>query len=233
MRASHILALDTTTTMGSVAICRNGNLVVERHWTALESHSTKLLQEIDAAMRRSGSTWNDLTHLAAISGPGSFTGIRIGLGTIQGLAHASGKPILGITALETLAFAASTIEGPICAVIDARRNQVFHQLFDNRGVAVPRSSQLPQCDDRADWLRSLARLPGVCCVGSGAMLCRSEIEKLGSSYGIFPEVERLAGFAAQIAAWRISTGIDCGNPFIEALYVRPPDVFLAAAKKQP
>ena len=228
MRDSYILALDTTTNHGSVALCCNGRLVAERRWTAAESHSTMLLPEIEASMRACGTGWGDLTHLVAVNGPGSFTGIRIGLGTVQGLAHALGRPILAVSALEALANAAPVETRPIHAVLDARRNQVFHQLFNRSTQAAPLPSYPPQCEEGAEWLRRLPKTPGRF-IGSGALLYRREIEKLGGAYLVLPALDFLAGQAAQIAAQRISSGTDHGGITINALYLRPPDVLLPKA----
>ena len=225
-----VLALDTTTMNGSVAICCNGELRAARQWTAVESHSTRLLQEIEASLHDCSAAWEDLTHLAAVNGPGSFTGIRIGLGTVQGLAHALGKPVLGITALETLACAAGQGLGAIHAVIDARRNQVFHQLFDRNSEWAPKPTHPPQCEDYIEWLHRLSQSPGSF-IGSGAILYRNEIEKLGDAYKVLPTVEYLASHAAQIATWRILAGRDQGSATIDALYLRPPDVLLPRTGK--
>ena len=226
MSTSCVLALDTTAAKGGVAVCSNGILAAERRWDALGSHSTLLMREVSEALRDCSTAWEDITHLAAIVGPGSFTGIRIGLGTIQGLAHALDKPILGITALEALAYSTGSGQSRIGSVIDARRNQVFHQLFDFGVDGLPVPANEPRCDMAADWLRVLPDFPGRY-IGSGASLYRSSILALDNRFEVLPEAEYLAGFAARMAAQRILSGIDTGSANVDALYVRPPDVLLS------
>lgn len=225
MGSVHILAVDTTSMDGSVAIFRDSALVAERRWTAIDSHSNRLISEIDAGLESVGLRVEDIAYFAPVTGPGSFTGIRIGLGTVQGLASAGPRPIVGITALEALAFAASPSETPVAAVIDARRNQIFAQAFRHAGGNVEPLNP-PCCELPDSWLAGLKAGP-MHFVGNGATLYQRRIEAASSSFVVLNSTMWLASPAGRIAARRIESGKVKGDNYVDALYIRPPDVLKA------
>jgi tRNA threonylcarbamoyladenosine biosynthesis protein TsaB len=150
-----ILAFDTATDVATSALVSDGEVLGER-----ASIAVTLLEDVDALLRQAGAHTTELEGLAVGIGPGSFTGIRIGLATARGLALALGTPAAGVSTLEALAAGAP---GAV-PVIDARRGEVF-VLADEPGVLRP------------DAFRPR---PGTLCVGSGALRYREVLEAAGA-----------------------------------------------------
>ena len=150
-----ILAFDTATNQATSALVRDGRVLGERTSTA-----SSVLADADELLREAGVEQGDLTHLAVGTGPGSFTGIRIGLAAARGMAFSLGLPVAGVSTLEALAAGAP---GAV-AVIDARRREVFALLGEPRCLA-PAELELP---------------PGTTCIGDGAVRYREILEAKGA-----------------------------------------------------
>jgi tRNA threonylcarbamoyladenosine biosynthesis protein TsaB len=123
----YILALDTTHEFGSIALGRANGLIDEVLLHAPEGFGQIIFDRIGALLDRHDLTVNDIGLYAAASGPGSFTGVRIGLACVKGLAEATGKPVTGVSNLEALAELGTL--GRRAAIIDARRGEVYAALF--------------------------------------------------------------------------------------------------------
>ncbi len=129
-----ILALDTTTNSGSVAILEDGRLVAEVDSETSSSHSARLLRSIDHLMRLASWDIKDIDGFAAAAGPGSFTGIRVGLSTIKALSFASGKPVAAVSSLAALAEKLKDTGGRLlCPLIDAKKGEVYGALYEFSG----------------------------------------------------------------------------------------------------
>lgn len=150
-----ILAFDTATQVASVAVVRDGEVLGERR-----SHAVRVLADADRILRDAGLGPEALDALAVGTGPGSFTGIRIGLAAARGLALALELPVAGISTLDALAAGAPDA----VPVIDARRREVFVGLPDGPTVLAPADLELPA---------------GAVCVGDGAVRYRAVLESLG------------------------------------------------------
>lgn len=129
----NVLGIETATVVCGAAISRDGTLVAERWISIPRVHSEKLMTLVDEVLVASGLTAPELSAIAVSIGPGSFTGLRIGLSVAKGLAYALSIPVVAVPTLEALAFHAaghSTAEQGemICAVLDARRAEVFVSL---------------------------------------------------------------------------------------------------------
>jgi len=189
-----ILAFDTATDSATSALVADGEVLGER-----TSRAVTLLEDVDALLRQSGARTTDIEALAVGIGPGSFTGVRIGLATARGLALALGVPMAGVSTLDALAAGAP---GAV-PVVDARRREVFVLQDEPRAVA-PADLQLP---------------PGTLCVGSGAVRYRAVFEAEGIEIPPDEDERHLprARFHAQLAA-------DFGPAeSVEPLYLRLPD----------
>ncbi len=128
-----ILALDTTTPFGSVALLEGSKLLAEMNIESAGSHSSRLLRSIDELLCLSSKTIGEVEGFAVASGPGSFTGIRIGLSTVKALAMASAKPVAPVSTLLALALKLEASPGKlICPLIDAKKGEVFAALFETR-----------------------------------------------------------------------------------------------------
>jgi tRNA threonylcarbamoyladenosine biosynthesis protein TsaB len=126
-----ILALDTTTTSGSVALLDNARPVGEISSEAELSHSERLLASVDFLLKQNGLRVEDLDGFAVAAGPGSFTGIRIGLSTVKAFAYASGKPVAAVSTLEALSW--KLREGAarlVAPVVDAKKGEIYSALFE-------------------------------------------------------------------------------------------------------
>src|SRR5438270_5446530 len=130
-----ILALDTSTLQASVALASDGQLVAERE-RVVTTHSESLLVLVDECLRAADLRPADVDVVACGAGPGSFTGLRIGLATAKGLCFALGRPLALVSSLEALA--ARAPDGPACAIIDAYKCEVFAGRFTVKG-GVPRA----------------------------------------------------------------------------------------------
>jgi len=136
-----VLGIETTTTQGGVAVVGEGGLVSEYTLNVEVTHSERLLPAIDRTLRDAGLEVTALQGLAVAIGPGSFTGLRIGLSTAKGLAYATGLPLVGVPSLEALAWAVPAARWPICPVLDARKQEVYAALFRTRPDGVTRLTE--------------------------------------------------------------------------------------------
>ena len=128
-----ILALDTSAVVASVALCDGDELIAEFTVNNGNTHSETLLPMIESLLKISGRTLADIDAFACSSGPGSFTGVRIGAATLKGIAFDSGKPCVEVSTLEALAYNLKMEKGLICPVMNARRSQVYTALFSSDG----------------------------------------------------------------------------------------------------
>jgi len=189
-----ILAFDTATDVATSALVSDGEVLGER-----TSRAVTLLEDVDALLRQSGTHTGDVEALAVGIGPGSFTGVRIGLSTARGLALALGIPAAGVSTLDALAAGAP---GAV-PVVDARRREVF-VLQDRPRVLAPAELELT---------------PGTLCVGSGAVRYRAVLEAMGAEIPPDSDERHLprARFHARLAQ-------DFGPAeTVEPLYLRIPD----------
>ena len=124
-----LLAIDTSGPVCGVAVMKDGAIVYEASAVNRMTHSVNLLPMIDTACQSAGLTVAELDRIAVVSGPGSFTGVRIGVSTVKGLAHAHNTPCVAVDALETMAVGAGEFDGIICPIQDARAGQVYGAAF--------------------------------------------------------------------------------------------------------
>ncbi len=129
MKTLNILAIDTSGPVCGVAILQNGAITYECAVTNRMTHSVNLIPMVDAACQATGLTMADMDRLAVVSGPGSFTGVRIGVSTVKGLAHGANVPCVAVDALEAMAAGAGEFAGVICPIQDARAGQVYGAAF--------------------------------------------------------------------------------------------------------
>ncbi len=220
-----ILALDTTTRGGSVAITRDEQLLALVPGDAARSHGERLPGEIETALAQAGLQRIDLDLLAVATGPGAFTGLRIGLATMQGLAMTLGRPVIGISALDALAEEAS--DGRVTLIapwMDAQRGEVFATLLD---VAAGRTLEPPLAAHPpvvlAAWRFHLDGRPAVF-IGDAADRDAALIAEAGAGQWTTRTPPPLAPALARIAGRRAALG-EAGLPHqLMPIYVRRPDV---------
>ena len=125
----NILMIDTSGPACGVAIMADGRLVYEAELTHRQTHSQRVMPMVDTALQMSDMTAADMDVFGAVVGPGSFTGVRIGVSTVKALAHAANKPCVAVDALEALAANVTAFDGVVCPILDARAQQVYGAIF--------------------------------------------------------------------------------------------------------
>jgi tRNA threonylcarbamoyladenosine biosynthesis protein TsaB len=200
------LAVDTAAATGSIALADENGVIAEARLETPSGFGQILFGEIEALLTRAKIRLADIELYAASTGPGSFTGVRIGLAAIKGLAEVSGKPAAGISNLVALAqYGTADLRAPI---IDARRGEVFAALFDARGKEIIPASVLP--------FREFEKLIG-----------NREVEFISAGYDpglpVTPAPVELSAMIAKLAIERAKSGEPCDPASIEANYVRRSD----------
>jgi tRNA threonylcarbamoyladenosine biosynthesis protein TsaB len=200
------LAMDTAAVIGSIAVADEHGVIASARLEAPGGFGQVLFQEIEALLARADVRLADIELYAAASGPGSFTGVRIGLAAIKGLAEVAGKPAVGISNLEALAqFGTAGLRAP---VIDARRGEVFAALFDHEGGEIIPASVMRFSE-------------------FVALLGDRSVEYIAAEFDpgvpVTPAPVELAGMIARLAIARCSSGALCDPATIEANYVRRSD----------
>lgn len=176
-----ILAVDTSTSFASIAIAVNEQIVAEFLFSTERTLSARLMPEIERILEVSGLSCADIDLFAASIGPGSFTGIRGGVATIQGLAMATAKPCVGFSSLAMLAMNISCSPTLVCSMLDARKNEVYAALYDCTS-SIP-SSRINDCVlPPATLLDQICTMTGekIIFIGEGAVRYQNLItERLG------------------------------------------------------
>ena len=139
-----ILAADSASVSAAAALYEDGKIISEGFINNGLTHSQTLMPLIDSVIKSAGFSCADIDLFAVTTGPGSFTGVRIGVATVKGLAFATGKPCVSVSSLEAIARTAACFDGIISAAMDARRNQVYNAVFSAKNGNFERL-----CEDRA------------------------------------------------------------------------------------
>lgn len=181
-----ILAVDTTTFSGSAALLEDAHLHSEANIFSVFTHSERVLASIHFLLEAKGLEIKDIDGFAVAVGPGSFTGIRIGLGTVKSFAFASGKPVAPVSTLEALAW---KIRFPrrrlLCPMIDAKKGEIYSTLFESRGEKL--DEIIPQGAYTPDLLFS--RLPShriIEFIGNGVPVFKNRIIQYFKDKARFP-----------------------------------------------
>lgn len=230
-----ILAFDTATPVTTVALTRgtpaDGEVLAELSLAGGVAHSRRLLQSAQRLLAEVEVSWADLAAIGVGLGPGSFTGLRIGMATAKGIAAARGLPLLGVSTLDVLA-AAVTCQGPVCSVIDARKKEVYCASYamDEQGLA-----------RRKDAIRAMAPLDlaaELCektlLIGDGARVYRELFAKapvapvFAGSATAKPRAALLGLLCKEELLAGRELDLDCAEP----CYVRSSDAELNLAKKK-
>lgn len=181
------LAFESSARAASVALCRDGALISQYSQCSALTHSRTLLPMAEDMLKNAELTLRDVDLIAVAHGPGSFTGIRIGVSTVKGLAWAAEIPCVGVSTLEAMAWHGLAAGGIVCPVMDARRSQVYNALFEIRDGRPVRL-----CEDRpialAELREDVEKLSSpVFLVGDGAALTAAFFRESGLAFRMAPE----------------------------------------------
>ena len=182
----NLLAVDTSGPVAGVAILRDGEVAYEGAAVNRLTHSVNLMPMIEEALDRAGLDVSDIDYYVSVTGPGSFTGVRIGVSAIKGMAHGANKPCIGVDALEALAAGCCMADALICPIQDARAGQVYGAAF------LPGMPPVRMLDNMAEKLpvfieKALEKAEGrkLCFLGDGVKTYRKAIEDILGDRAVF------------------------------------------------
>ncbi len=224
-----LLAVDSTGPNGSIALLDDDELAGFAGFMTRRGHAQKLLPELDRLFDRIDSSLDAVEAFAVAAGPGSFTGLRIGLASVEGLAFATGRPVVGVSTLEATAYRHRSHAGLIASVIDARRGEIFGALFRGDGHSVTAVGK-PVCESLETFL---ARIPvgdlegdgrPILFGGSGLEIYGDRIrESLGERAELTEPFLFLGEEVARIGKRLHEQGEAAPLGGLRALYLRPSD----------
>jgi tRNA threonylcarbamoyladenosine biosynthesis protein TsaB len=212
-----ILGITTATPRGGVALVRDGVVLGVSSYQDDMQHGERLFGALEEALSLAGLGRAHIGGIACDVGPGSFTGVRVGLASAKGMALSLGVPLAGVCSLEAMAVAAMASSNAelICAVLDARRSESFVAVYDRDRKAVREPAHVPATDTQS-WLGSL---------GAGFIYCGVQAKALGLTPRIdAPECELPdAAWIAKCAEARLAQGDVPELGMVEPIYLRAPD----------
>ena len=217
-----ILAFETSAKAGSVALWRDGVLLGESYQNTGLTHSQTVMAMAEKLIAHCGYTPAEVEAVAVAAGPGSFTGVRIGVAAAKGFAWGKELPCCGVSTLEAMAVNLGAWNGYVVPVMDARRSQVYTATFLAQEGRLTRI-----CEDRAISLQELGKelkevTQPVFLVGDGAGLCYRTLQETVKQLVLPPEHrmhQRAAGVAI-VAAQKIAAGETCDAAALEPNYLR-------------
>jgi tRNA threonylcarbamoyladenosine biosynthesis protein TsaB len=213
-----VLAIDTSTMLGGVALMDDRlGLIVEVRLGVKSTHSERLMTSIEYCLKQSGYKASDMNFFAVAIGPGSFTGLRIGLSTVKGFSYATGKPIVSVPTLEALAENFPFSLHPVCTMLDARKKEVYAALFkweddgfirliDEMSIRVERFLERmkevlgKRGQGRFSGEKSKCSNERIIFTGDGALLYKNEIASLMGERVIFASPEKMVPSPANVAS---------------------------------
>ena len=222
------LAIDSTARACSAAVGRDGQTLVSMQNDTGNTHSEQLLPMIENCLSRAGLTFRDIDAYACTVGPGSFTGVRIGVSVVKGLAFGTDKPCIEVSALEAIAENLRPLNGLYCPVMDARRSQVYTALFEANaeGVLVRLSEDSAMSlADLAERVRPLVtKERPLYLAGDGYELAYRTLNALDIPCAVTPPLLRLqnASSVLAVAERKLKNGEHKDDCTLSPFYLRLP-----------
>ncbi len=226
-----VLGIDSSATSVSVAVLKDNKLLSEVYADTGLTHSQTLLPMIDNCLKMATIDISDVDLLAVSNGPGSFTGVRIGIATVKGIAFTNNIPCAEISTLECMAYNISDFDGIICSVMDARCNQVYTAFFENQNnCKVNRLSEdsAISIDELGKKISQLNKK--VILVGDGAEICYNKLDGNNNNLILAPlsaRKQRASGVALSALNAKTLSGKE-----VKVNYIRLPQAQRELAKKQ-
>ena len=201
-----ILAIETSTMLGGVAVAdEKTGLIAETRLNVKTTHSERLMSVIDFTLKESMLSLEDIDAFAVAIGPGSFTGLRIGLSTAKGLSYAGGKPLITVPTLEAFAWNFQFSAHPVCLMLDARRKEVYTALYrwkeNSFDRIIEESSVKPE-----EILKSLQGT--VIFAGEGALLYAKMIKEVMKERALFATTDKMVPSPSNVAMLGISKALN-------------------------
>lgn len=217
-----ILSFESSAQSAAVCLTEEERVIASAFQNCGLTHSRTLLPMAEQLLSGCGASLSEVDGLAVAAGPGSFTGIRIGVATVKGLAMAADKPCAAVSTLEAMAWGLLGITGEICCVMDARAGQVYNARFYMTAQGPER-----RCEDRAIKLETLAQEVGESeqlLVGDGANLCYTKLKEVCPGLRQAPpHLLYPTGFGVAMAAHRVfETGQAAEASALRERYLRAP-----------
>ncbi|MCL2679111.1 MAG: tRNA (adenosine(37)-N6)-threonylcarbamoyltransferase complex dimerization subunit type 1 TsaB [Dehalococcoidia bacterium] len=218
------LAIDTTGDCAGLALHENGSLLAEQSWKCGKNHTVELLPRLTELLVRTNRVVTDIKGVIAARGPGSFNGLRVGLGTAKGLAFGLNVPIVGVSTLEAAAWQHAAAGLPVCAILDAGRGEIAHAVYQLRETA---------------WLRlvpeSLTTVQELCVrtedrtifCGEPLPTMLDEIRATLRDMAVIPsakEMSRRPAFLAELGAKRLEADDTDDVAALQPIYLRRPNI---------
>jgi tRNA threonylcarbamoyladenosine biosynthesis protein TsaB len=228
-----VLALDTTTRQGSIALLRDGLLLSTHVGDAAVTHGERLPGDLARVLDPHAVSVGDIDLFAVATGPGSFTGLRIGIATMQGLALANGRSLVGVSTLDAINEAIRSplgrvsLSGEVAVWMDAQRGQVFSAVYDGSNLV-----EAPMVDKPAEILgRWAERESPKVFAGDGVLVYRDVVLRAAPFATVVPDVPALAPSVGRLAEAHERRCGPSAPEAIRPIYVRRPDAELARDRR--
>lgn len=224
-----ILAFETASLAGSAALLEDGRVVGESLLDIALTHSERLMAMVDRLLQDCGWEVTDLEGLAVSIGPGSFTGLRIGVATAKGLALALGLPVAPVPTLDALASNLPFADAAVCPLLDARKGEVYLALYRWKEDRMERLSDYLALSPRAAAERLTSP---VIVLGDGVPACLPFLSALGAGLRVAPASHSmpLAAVVGQLGHARLKSGHAVTADALGPIYLRPSEAELAARR---
>jgi tRNA threonylcarbamoyladenosine biosynthesis protein TsaB len=227
----YILGIETSTTTGSIAVVSEDSVIAQYSLNIEVTHSERLMTTVDRVLKDTGLTIADMDGYAVAIGPGSFTGLRIGLAAVKGLALVTGKPVAAVPTLLALAWNLPYAAYPVCPMLDARKNEVYAAMYRFDGTTLVRVM--------AEAVLSLSllseRVSGkTLFTGEASHLFREEIVTLFGDRALFAPVSAIlpsAAIVAEIGFAMIKSGKQADLDSVTPMYIRRSEAEVMWEKK--
>ena len=218
-----ILALETSAKAVSAALTEDGKVLASGYQDTGLTHSRTLMPIVEHLFQNPGMDVADIDAVAVANGPGSFTGIRIGVSAAKGLAFAVEKPVIGVSTLAALARNLSCCDGLVIGAMDARRKQIYNALFDvkngvltrltpDRGISLEDLAAEIKEDPRPKWI-----------VGDGGVLCYDALTAAGIACRLAPPHLRMQNaMSVALEAESMGEAAFLTAQELQSVYLRPP-----------
>ena len=226
-----ILAISTAEKECSIALIEDRNVILEEMWAAKQTHSKRIMGMVDRIMKRADVLIDELDGFIAAKGPGSFTGLRIGVSVVKGLSFAVAKPCVGISSLDGIAWQFSFSSYPVCVMMDAQRGEVYQAVYNFKNGMLERKSN-EKAVKPTDVLRSLSE--DTLFAGSGSIAYSEIIKAEFKNKAMFaPSFQNIVKSSALAEAFFQDSSVLMEKAdFLVPEYLRKSDAEQAVANKK-